>query len=124
MVEPSYKVLNNYFLVTSRGFRHNFLEVALDHIEMVKQIDKHNPSKILLDHRNITYNVNQSDAFNLVKLYQKHENRFKDIKLACCVKTEYLELGDYWKRIAKEKGFSFNAFDCIWEAENWLSTEA
>lgn len=122
MIEPTYTLVDDYLVIKAQGSRNNFHDVALENTEMVKQIDKYNPAKILLDHRDVTYQVNHSDALNLVRLYEKQHNRFDNILLACCVSIQFLDLGTYWSEIAQKRGFSFEVFTDIEDAIDWLST--
>lgn len=120
MVEPQYIIENGLLLITYRNKQESFLEIAQGHIEMIKEIDHHHPSKILIDHRNVHYRANRSDAFNLVRMYKKHEERFTTIKLACCVAPEYFLLAKYWEELSIKTGFDFRAFDDMDEARTWL----
>lgn len=114
-------MVEDYLIITAKGSRKNFHDVALENTEMVKEIDKYNPTKILLDHREVSYEVNQSDALNLVRLYEKQHERFAGILLACCVSEKYLSLGKYWAEIAQKRGYNFKAFANMAEAASWLS---
>lgn len=121
MIEPTYTLVKGYLIITAEGLRSNFHDVALENTEMAKEIDKYNPSKILLDHRKVVYSVNQSDALNLVRLYEKQHDKFDGIKLACCVSERFLPLGKYWSEIAQKRGFNFKVFTDIDEAKAWLA---
>ncbi len=120
MIEPTYTLVKDYLIITAEGERSNFHDVALENTEMVKEIDKYKPSKILLDHRKVVYSVNQSDALNLVRLYEKQHDKFDGIQLACCVNEKFLPLSEYWSEIAQKRGFNFKVFDDIDEAKSWL----
>lgn len=120
MISPEYTLEDDYLIIKSKGARKNFHDIALANMEMVKEIEKYNPNRILLDHRELIYNVNQSDALNLVRLYEKNKSKFEGIKVACCVQERFMQLGNLWEDIGQKRGFIFKAFTDIDEAKKWL----
>ncbi|MDX1628251.1 MAG: hypothetical protein R3345_06095, partial [Fulvivirga sp.] len=112
---------DDFMIIKSKGKRSDFREIALDYTELIKEIDKHQPSKILMDHRDVIYDVHQSDALNLVRFYEKHEERFGDLTMACCMDKDFIHLGKYLAILAQIRGFKLKIFTDIEEAKDWLN---
>lgn len=111
---------DKFLLVEAEGTRSNFHDIALANLEIAKAIDEYKATRILTDHRNVTYKLNQSDAFNLVRMYEKSGETFEGIKLACCVTEENMSFKKYWEEIGRVRGFELAAFTDIEEAKSWL----
>ncbi|MDX1629523.1 MAG: hypothetical protein R3345_12530, partial [Fulvivirga sp.] len=98
----------------------DFHDLALANLEIAKAIKSYDAKRILTDHRRVTYRLNQSDAFNLVRLYERKGPEFKGVALACCVTKDNMVFKKYWEEIGRVRGFLLKAFTDIDEAREWL----
>jgi hypothetical protein len=117
------EVFDNYLLIKVIGIRNNLNSLIAGSIRMIELSKKYNRKNILADHSGITYNLNLSDMFNLVRLYETKLPDFKNIRIAGIVKPKDFELGGFWEKLSIKRGFDNKVFCNINEAIQWLEIE-
>ena len=74
---------------------------------------------MLVDYREVKIELGFSDAFNLVKKYETLPH-FSTVIVACAFNDSGKRFAEYWKEIARARGFAVTIFSNIEEAEQWL----
>ena len=59
--------------------------------------------------------------YDLVQFYiEKLPSEINEIKLACIISPEYSNIGKFWQTASNNRGFKYQAFTSVREAEEWL----
>lgn len=119
-VNSSYEVKDGYVLITSEGERKDFSSVVEGTTRIYEIIDKTKCHLALLDYRKVIFNVPQTDAYNIIRLYELKMPALKNIKMAAVVSKIMPGFASVWKDVAQSKGFKFETFTDMNEAVNWL----
>lgn len=113
----------DYLKVIGEGERNDLTAI----IEGTKQINeaasKFGVRHLLVDYQQVTYNVDLTQAFNIVKVYESNIPEIKKITIAAVGNKDHIELIKFWESVCNRRGFLFKLFDHIEEAEAWLLQE-
>ncbi len=112
----------DYLNVKVSGVRNNFKQVIDGSIRISKLASEYNQNKILADYTNVKFNLNLSEAFNLIRLYETQLQEFKKFKLAAVVNDMSSEIAGFYESIGSKRGFSIKVFTEIDKAKNWLKS--
>lgn len=115
----SFDLKEKYLLIEAHGTRKNLLEVVMGTTEFVKIIEETKSQKVLLDYRSVTFKINLSDAYNIVKYYEQLAV-LSEVKLAALINENTLSLAKTWKDVSLRKGFKLDYFLEFGKAEAWL----
>lgn len=115
----TFEVKKHYLLIEAHGIRKNLLEVVEGTSQFVEIIQETKSNKVLLDYRHVTFNVNVSDAYNIVRYYEKLP-ALGEVKIAALINEQTLTLARAWKDISLKRGFSLDYFLEFEKAEQWL----
>jgi hypothetical protein len=113
------EVREKYLFIVSQGNRNNLLEVVNGTLQFSKIIEQTKQRSVLLDYRNVHFNLNKTDAFNIVRYYEQLP-ALSDVKIAALVNEPTLSLATIWQDVAIKRGFQTRYFLIFEEAENWL----
>lgn len=119
-VNTTFEVKNGYVLITSEGERRDFSSVVQGTTRIYEIIDKTQCRMAMLDYRKVIFNVPQTDAFNIIRLYELKMPVLTNIRIAAVVATKAPGFSSVWKDVAQSKGFQFETFTDMTLAEIWL----
>jgi len=116
-----YALKQHFLLIESEGVRNSFLEVTRGTQEIFDIMAKTNPKAVVLDYRLTFFNLNKSDALNLVRYYEiKLNRRYHDVRFAAVVNEKTIEIAKLWADLSHVKKFKIQIFTDIIEAEKWI----
>lgn len=81
---------------------------------------QHNTRFVVADYREIFFNVNQTDAVNLVKMYDFVIPEFSNMLIAVVTNYASIELARYWEELCHQRGYNFKIFLDLDKAEIWI----
>ena len=110
----------DYLLVIGEGESINPTEIMEGTRFLHHLIVKYESRLVLIDYRKVYYDVPLTEAFNLVRTYEREMPEFKNISMAAVVNPESAEISQFWKSIGKKRNFNFEVFEDKDEAETWL----
>lgn len=116
----SHEHKGSYLLIVGEGERNTLTEIIEGTRKGEALVKKYKARFVLIDYRNVIFNVNLSDAFNLVKFYESEMPEAKKVTLAAVVNPHDIELSNFWKSIGNRRNFTFEVFQDIKKAETWL----
>jgi len=119
----SYENKDDYLYIKVSGERKSLLEIFEGTAKLHYVAQQMHASLILADYRKVHFNVNMTEAFNLVRLYENKFPDFGKMSVATVVNTENLEIAKFWEAICIKRGFNNKAFLHIGEAEKWLKKQ-
>ncbi len=117
---PTIETKEGYVILTANGKCDDF-NLMIQGTHMVNEAAKEYGVKhVLLDHRNLSYDLNMSEAFNLVKVYEKDFPSFSGISITAVVNEDGLELAKFWESICLKRGYQSKVFLDFDKAEQWV----
>ena len=82
-----------------------------------KAADANGVKHVLLDHRKLIVDLHMSEAYNLVKVYEKDFPEFSGISMTAVVNRDGLEIAKFWESICIKRGYQCRVFLDFDEAE-------
>lgn len=79
--------------------------------------------RILLDFQEVDLELQWSEIFNLVRMYETSMPEFYSIAVGCVFNSSGLEFANYWRDVGQARGFTIQIFSTRKEAESWLINE-
>lgn len=76
--------------------------------------------KMLVDFRQIQINVRITEAFNIVKTYEKKMPDLRTVLVAAVFESQHRAFASYWQEVSSKRGFTIKVFEDFGEAEKWL----
>jgi len=116
----SFEKKEKYLLVTGLGKRDNLASMVQASGQIYEKVLETNSTRLLVDYRKLQINVHLSEAFNIVKRYETVQPELKNLTIAAVFEGKGLEFGNYWKDVARQRGFFIEIFEDINAAEDWL----
>ncbi len=116
----SFELRENYLLVFGLGKRDNFSEMAEASAAIYEKVKETKSKKLLVDYRQLEINLSMTQAFNVVRKYETSMPDLASVAIACVFSEDGLAFGNYWKDIARKRGFDIVIFNDIASAEEWL----
>jgi len=87
-----------------------------------QEILKFDKEKILIELIETTFPLSLFDYSDLVKHYMNNlPPELKLLKIAVVISEVYKNIAEFWETVCNNKGFEFNAFTSLHEAEVWLT---
>jgi hypothetical protein len=114
-----FEIRDKYLLIEAQGNRNSLLEVVNGTLQFTKIIQESNQQKVLLDYRNVKFNLNKTDAFSIVRYYEQLPT-LAGVKIAALINEPTLSLATTWQDVAIKRGFQTRYFLTFEEAEHWL----
>ncbi len=111
---------DDYIFLKVKGERDNLTQVIEGAERMIEIAEKYNLYNILADYREVLFNNQMADAFNLIRHYEIKLKPFKKINLAMVTTKNHLEIASFHEAIATKRGFSIKVFYNIKNAKRWL----
>ena len=119
----SFIVKDEYLLIIAKaGVRKSLIEIANGADNLAKLVEETKKDKIIFDYREVTFEVNTADAFNVVRYYEKLLP-FASVKAASVVNAETEDLASRWIEYARKRKFRFRHFLDMEKAERWLLSD-
>jgi hypothetical protein len=116
----TFELKEHYLLVTGHGVR-NSLKDMVDTANMImKKAQETNSTKMLVDYRQLDIQVRITDAFNIVKTYERSLPQLRNIVVAGVFEKYHRDFASYWQEVSATRGFTIKVFEDIIEAEMWL----
>ena len=111
---------DNYTLIIGEGER-NDLASLVEGTKKIQQIAKeNNTNHLLLDYRKVKLSVPLTEAYNIVKIYEKKMPGFSNLVMAAVVKKLDWEIAKFWESVSNKRGYTFKVFSQMNEANRWL----
>ena len=107
-------------MIIGHGKRDNLTSMAKASGQIYEKVLETRNSYLLVDYRKLQINVHLSEAFNIVKRYEVIQPELKNLVIAAVFEGKGLEFGNYWKDVARKRGFFIEIFEDINLAEEWL----
>ncbi len=114
---------DKYLLVTGEGERNDLTSITEGTKKINESAAKFGTNFLLIDYRNVTYNVDLPQAYNIVKVYESQVPEIKKITIAAVGNPKNMELIKFWESISNRRGFRYKVFTAIEDAEQWLLEE-
>lgn len=119
-VKSYYELKDGYVLITSEGERKDFSSVVEGTTRIYEIIGETKCRLALLDYRKVIFSVPQTDAYNIIRLYELKMPALTNIKIAVVVMRIMPGFASVWKDVAQSKGFKFETFTDMNDAAKWL----
>lgn len=116
----SFELREKYLLVVGHGRRDNLSMMAQASARIYEEVRATGSRFLLVDFRELQINVHMSEAFNIVKRYEVVQPELKNLVMAVAFSEKGLMFGQYWKDIARQRGFTIEIFTDLVLAEDWL----
>ena len=116
----SFELREKYLLVVGHGKRDNLSSMVAASAEIYAKVLETNSHFLMVDYRKLEINVHLTEAFNIVKSYEKRSPGLKQIIIAGVFSSAGLEFANYWKEVSVKRGFHIEIFEDIEVAEAWL----
>jgi hypothetical protein len=88
--------------------------------EVYSVIEETKSRLVLVDYRKVNFNIQNVDAFNAIRFYESKFPTLAGVSGAVVLNADNMEIGHFWRDMGKSRGFNFQIFRDIVEAENWL----
>jgi hypothetical protein len=112
---------DGYVLIESSGTIASLEEHKAHTDEIARLVFETEYMSILLDERNIVYQVNLTSLYEIVNYYEESlQDAARNKKMASISKKEYIQGARFWETVARNRGFNFKVFVSLAEAEQWL----
>lgn len=113
----------DYVIVKASGLRNTFTQI-IEGTERLIDVSKHYDCKnILADYSEITFDLNLTEAFNIVKLYESKFTEFYNMRIAVIIDPKFIEIASLWERVSIKRGFDNKMFTEINAAIIWLTQQ-
>ncbi len=116
----SFEQKEKYLLIIGHGKRDNLTSMAQASGQIYEKVLETKSSYLLVDYRKLQINVHLSEAFNIVKRYEVVQPELKKLVIAAVFEGKGLEFGNYWRDVARQRGFFIEIFQDMKLAEEWL----
>lgn len=120
----TFEVHEKYLLVVGHGKRDNLLQMTEAADKIVKTAVEYDRFFLLVDYRKLEVDVSMSDAFNIVRGYENHQQDLRKIVVAAVFdrieNPKGWEFGAFWKEISEKRGFHIEIFEDMELARRWL----
>lgn len=111
-----------YVLITGVGERKGLMMVEENSKKMYGFIVESGLRLVLIDYRNVYFDMTNTDVFNTIRFYESKLSQLKDMAVAVVFNTTNRDLGNLWVDVGNARAFNFRAFNSIEAAEEWLLT--
>jgi len=116
----TFELKEHYLLVTGHGVR-NSLTGMIDSASLIMKMAREtNSHKMLVDFRQLQINVRITEAFNIVKTYEKKMPDLRTVLVAAVFESHHRAFASYWQEVSSKRGFTIKVFEDFGEAEKWL----
>ena len=75
---------------------------------------------VLADYRDVRFHLNLTEAFNMVRMYERKLPKFKSITMAIVINPHTRDFAGMWEEISLKKGFDFKIFENFDSAKEWV----
>ena len=116
----SFELKEKFLLAIGHGKRDSFSSMAEASNLIYDKIVETNSRYLLVDYRKLQINVNLTEAFNIVKRYERTIPDLKKVIIAAVFDYHGRAFASYWKEISSKRGFSITIFEDVDAAEQWL----
>jgi hypothetical protein len=116
----TFELKEHYLLVTGHGVRNSLKDMVDTANMIIKKAQETNSTKMLVDYRQLDIQVRITDAFNIVKTYERSLPQLRNIVVAGVFEKYHRDFASYWQEVSATRGFTIKVFEDIIEAEMWL----
>lgn len=113
----------DYLIVTEIGERTSLLDIVEDVKTVYEAAKAYDNKYLLVDFHQVNNIVPQTDAFNLVRIFESKFPDLSDLTFSYITNAENLQLVKFWEHISNQRGFKIKVFTNFDEAQNWLISE-
>ncbi len=107
-------------LITARGVIEEVDDIICYTKSFIQDLKRHSPETALLDHRELTGELNVIDNVRVITEYAKAIKELKQVKVAVVTTVTRMGSLTFLETIAQNVGIMGLAFDDIEEARDWL----
>ncbi len=108
---------DKYLLITGEGE----LSHSTDRWKQVYSTIEETQSRlVLVDYRRVNFNIPNVDAFNAIRFYESKFPTLSGVSGAVVLNEANMSIGHFWRDLGKSRGFNFQIFNDVVEAEKWL----
>lgn len=111
---------DKYLLIRGEGERKGMTVVAEGSMKMYEQIVESKSRLILIDYRNVNFEMGHTDVYNVIRFYESKLPLLTGVVVAAVFNKENMSLGKTWTEVGSARGFNFRVFSDFAEAESWL----
>jgi hypothetical protein len=116
----SFEKRDQYLLILGEGNRKGTLIVQEGSRKMYEEIVNTNSRLILIDYRNVHFEMGHTDVYNVIRYYESKLPLLTGVVVAAVFNKSNLDLGKTWTDVGAARGFNFRVFHDFEEAEKWL----
>ncbi|MCE7864319.1 MAG: hypothetical protein DYG99_12335 [Bacteroidetes bacterium CHB5] len=116
----TFELKEQYLLVTGHGTRNSLAGMVDSATLIMKKARESGSRKMLVDFRQLQINVRITEAFNIVKTYEKKMPDLRTVLVAAVFESHHRTFANYWQEVSSKRGFTINVFEDFGEAEKWL----
>lgn len=117
-----YEVRHDYLFLHAEGTVDTYQKFLMGTNWMYSIIEKTSSTKVLWDYRKVQFKLEQTEAFNIIRIYEQSMPLMANVKLAAVVKPGNKSLAEIWEEIGTRRGYDFGVFTDFSKAESWLTT--
>jgi len=116
----TFELKEHYLLVTGHGTRNSLKDMVETANIIHQKVQETNSTKLLVDYRKLDIQVRITDAFNIVKTYERSLPELRNIIVAGVFEKHHRAFATYWQEVSAARGFTIKIFENFNEAEKWL----
>lgn len=116
----TFELKEHYLLVTGHGVRDSLANMVDSANMIYKKARETNSNKMLVDFRALDIQVRITEAFNIVKTYERSLPELRNIVVAAVFEPRHRDFARYWQEVSAHRGFTIKVFENFNEAEKWL----
>src|SRR4051794_19382017 len=106
----SFELKDQYLLVVGYGSRDNLTAMNQASTLIYEKVLETKSRCLLIDYRKLQVNLHLSEAFNIVKRYEKMFPELKTLRIAGVFAPQGLDFAHYWKEVSQQRGFLIEIF--------------
>lgn len=120
----TFELKEHYLLVVGHGVRNSLKDMVETASIIIKKAQETSSTKMLVDYRQLDIQVRITDAFNIVKTYERSLPELRNIVVAGVFEKHHRAFASYWQEVSATRGFTIKVFEDFNEAEKWLVAHA
>jgi hypothetical protein len=116
----SFEQRERFLYVTGTGIRKNLLDVFESTQAFARILEDTKPKFVLVDYSRLVTFTNNTDVFNITRLYERNAPILLSLCIAIIVNPNEIDINKFWEEICIRRGFNFKIFMSPSDAQGWL----
>jgi len=120
---PVIELRKDYLYVKASGVRTQFSEIMEGTVLLYEASKAYKADKIFADYTEVRFKVPLTEAFNLLRFYEKNLPEFYDVSMSALINPLDQEIAEFWESICRKRGFNVAIFTDLDESKEWLKRQ-